>query len=241
MMIKKFSNFDELNDFAADKFIALANEAVEKRGCFTVALSGGSTPKALYKLLTNAKFRDRVDWKSVQFFFGDERNVLPDEAESNFLMANETLFQPLKIAKKRICRWHTEIEPPENIAAEYAEKLEKFFKGFPVFDLTLLGMGDDGHTASLFPYTEALRETTKIACANFVEKLNTTRLTLTFPVINNARNAMFLVQGADKSEVLREVLEGAFQPEKYPSQAVKLTGGELLWLVDDAAAAFLGR
>ena len=238
-MIKIFSDFEELNAFAADKFIAAANEAIEKRGCFSVALSGGSTPKALYTLLAGKKYGGEVDWKCVQFFFGDERNVLPDEDESNFLMASQTFFKPLKISKRNICRWHTEIEPPENIAAEYAAKVVKFFKGFPKFDLILLGMGDDGHTASLFPHTEALREKTKIACANFVGKLDTTRLTLTFPVINNARSAMFLVKGADKSAALREVLEGDFQPETYPSQAVKLHDGELSWLVDDAAAALL--
>lgn len=238
-MIKIFSNFEELYDFAAARFVALAQAAVKKRRQFTVALSGGSTPKALYELLANENFSGAVDWQRVRFFFGDERNVLPDEDESNFLMANTTLFQPLKIAENQIYRWQTEIEPPENIAADYARNIENFFHGFPKFDLILLGMGDDGHTASLFPFTEALHETEKIACANFVEKLNTTRLTLTFPVINNARNALFLVKGADKCEILREVLEGGWQPEKFPSQAVKLTDGELLWLVDEPAAQSL--
>ena len=240
-MIKIFPNFKELNDFAAARFVALAQAAVKKRRRFTVALSGGSTPQALYGLLANEKFSGAVEWKRVRFFFGDERNVLPDEDESNFLMANTTLFQPLKIAENQIHRWQTEIEPPANIAADYAETIENFFHGFPKFDLVLLGMGDDGHTASLFPFTEALHETEKIACANFVEKLNTTRLTLTFPVINNARNALFLVKGADKGEILREVLEGEFQPEKFPAQAVKLTDGDLLWLADDAAAQYLTK
>ncbi len=240
-MIKTFTNIEELNLFAAEKFVALAKDAISNRGRFTIALSGGSTPKALYELLASEKFSGAREWTSVYFFFGDERNVLPDEEESNFLMANEALFQPLNIPADKIYRWHTEIEPPANIAAEYAENIKSFFKGFPEFDLVLLGMGDDGHTASLFPFTEALSEKEKTACANFVEKFNTTRLTLTFPVINNARNAIFLVKGADKSEVLREVLEGDFQPEKLPSQAVKLTHGELLWLVDDAAAQHLTK
>ncbi|MCY7377603.1 MAG: 6-phosphogluconolactonase [Pyrinomonadaceae bacterium] len=241
MMLKIFSNFEELNLFAAEKFVALAKEAIKKRKKFTVALSGGSTPKALYALLASEKFRREIDWTRVFFFFGDERNVLPDKDESNFLMANETLFQPLKIAEDKIYRWQTEIEPPEHIAEDYAENIENFFQGFPEFDLILLGMGDDGHTASLFPHTAALHETKRIACANYVEKLNTTRLTLTFPVINNARSAMFLVKGADKSGILREVLEGDFQPEEFPSQAVKLTGGELFWLADEQAAALLAR
>lgn len=240
-MIKTFSNFEELNTFAAEKFVALAKDAIGRRERFTVALSGGSTPKKLYELLADEKFSGAIDWANVYFFFGDERNVLPDEDESNFLMANDALFQPLNIAADKVYRWHTEIEPPANIAADYAGHIKNFFRGFPEFDLILLGMGGDGHTASLFPFTEALSEKEKIACANFVEKLDTTRLTLTFPVINNARNAIFLVKGADKSEVLRDVLEGDFQPEKFPSQAVKLTHGELLWLVDDAAAQHLTK
>lgn len=238
-MIKKFSTFEELNDFAAAEFIRLAKDAIERRGKFTVALSGGSTPQALYELLASEIHHSAIDWKHVYFFFGDERNVLPDEDESNFMMANVALFLPLNISADRIYRWHTEIEPPAHIAADYAKHLENFFKDYPKFDLILLGMGGDGHTASLFPYTEALRETEKIACANRVDKLNTTRLTLTYPVINNARAAMFLVKGADKRGILREVLEGRFQPEKYPSQAVKLTDGDLYWLVDQAAAADL--
>jgi len=240
-MIKIFPNFEELTEFAAEKFVALAKTAIKERGQFTVSLSGGSTPKALYELLASDRFKDEIYWKNVRFFFGDERNVLPDEDESNFLMVNEALFLPLNISADKIYRWHTEIEPPENIAADYAEHIENFFKGFPKFDLMLLGMGDDGHTASLFPYTAALKETAKSACANFVEKLNTTRLTLTFPVINCADNVVFLVKGTDKSEVLKSVLEGEFQPEKFPSQLVKPESGELLWLIDETAAALLER
>ena len=241
-MIKIFAEFDELNDFAAELFVARAKDAIENRGRFTVALSGGSTPKALYKLLTTEKFTAEIHWKNVYFFFGDERNVLPDEEESNFLMAHESLFEPLKIAADRIFRWHTEIEPPENIAADYAAQIENFFgETSPRFDLILLGMGDDGHTASLFPHTRALAETDALCVANYVEKLNTTRLTFTYPLINNARCACFLVKGADKNPVLKEVLEGVPQPEKYPSQAVKLTDGDLFWLVDAAAAESLAR
>lgn len=240
-MIKIFPNFEELTEFAAEKFIELAKAAIRERGRFTVALSGGSTPKALYELLASDKFKDSIYWKNVYFFFGDERNVLPDEDESNFLMANESLFLPLNVSSDRIYRWHTEIEPPENIAADYAEHTEGFFGGFPRFDLILLGMGDDGHTASLFPHTEALQETEKIACANYVEKLNTTRLTLTFPAINCAADIMFLVKGADKKAALKSVLEGDFQPEKFPAQRVKPENGEILWLIDETAAADLDR
>ncbi|MDQ2747194.1 MAG: 6-phosphogluconolactonase, partial [Acidobacteriota bacterium] len=185
-MIKIFPNFEELTEFAAEKFVALAQDALKKRKRFTVALSGGSTPKALYALLAGEKFQKAIDWKHVYFFFGDERNVLPDEDESNFLMANDALFQPLNIAADKIYRWHTEIEPPAHIARDYAEHIGNFFKKLPRFDLILLGMGDDGHTASLFPHTSALLELKRIAVANYVEKFDANRLTFTFPTINRA-------------------------------------------------------
>ena len=177
------------------------------------------------------------------FFFGDERNVPPDDAESNFRMANENLFAPLQISGANIFRWNTELKDAEKIAEDYGKSIKALFalsnNELPEFDLILLGMGDDGHTASLFPFTEALGETEKIAVANPVEKLETTRLTLTFPVINNARNVIFLIKGADKAEVLREVTQGAPQPDKFPAQLVKPVNGELFWLVDAPAAALL--
>ncbi|HEY0461491.1 MAG TPA: 6-phosphogluconolactonase [Pyrinomonadaceae bacterium] len=243
-MIKVFPDIEELNNFAADKFVEIARESIEKRGKFTAALSGGSTPKALFQLLASDKFRDKVDWAKVFFFFGDERNVLPDDAESNFRMANENLFQPLNTAAQNILYWNTELDSTEEIAQDYATTLTVFFEAqinFPRFDLILLGIGADGHTASLFPFTEALGETEKIAVANYVEKLNDWRFTLTFPVINNARNVIFLVAGEEKAETLREVLDGEFKPEKLPSQQVRPANGNLFWLVDQPAARFLSE
>ena len=235
-MIKVFHNIEELNNFAAEKFVEIAKEAIEKRGQFTVALSGGSTPKSLFKLLSSDNFNDKVDWRKAFFFFGDERNVLPDNAESNFRMANENLFAPLKINSQNIFRWQTELENAEIIAENHEKSIIDFFKltenDFPRFDLILLGMGADGHTASLFPFTEALSVTDKIAVANKVEKLQTTRLTFTFPTINNAANIIFLVAGADKTAALREVLEGESAPQKYPSQNIKPLNGEFFWLLD---------
>jgi len=239
VMIKVFSSLETLNEFAVEKFIALAKEAIEERGQFTVALSGGSTPKSFYQLLASEKFRDKINWKAVFFFFGDERNVPPESEESNFRMANEILFVPLKIDHDKIYRWETDSETAAKVAEEYGERVKFFFRGFPTFDLILLGMGADGHTASLFPFTDALKETDEIAVSNFVEKLDTTRLTVTFPVINKARNVIFLIKGADKAETLKTVLEGNFQPEKFPAQNVKPAGGKLFWLVDDEAAALL--
>lgn len=242
-MVKIFANITELNDFAFEKFVEIANEAIESRGLFTVALAGGSTPKSLYRLLSSVKPKDEIDWSRVFFFFGDERNVLPDDEESNFKMAHENLFAPLEIDINNIFPWLTGSETPEITAEIYQGEIQRFFdlgeNEFPIFDLILLGMGADGHTASLFPFTKALSETEKIAVANPVEKLKTTRLTLTFPTINNARNVVFLVAGEDKAETLREVLEGEFQPEKLPSQNVKPENGNLYWLLDENVAKLL--
>ena len=238
-MIKTFPSLENLIEFAAEKFVALWKKAVEERGRFTVALAGGSTPEPFYRLLAGEKFRNRVDWETVFFFFGDERNVAPDSDESNFRMASETLFAPLKIDQDNIYRWETESETAAETADKYGESVRSFFGDFPKFDLILLGMGADGHTASLFPFTDALKEADAIAVSNFVEKFDAARLTFTFPVINNARNVIFLVKGADKAETLKTILEGDFQPEKYPAQSVKPADGELFWLIDREAAALL--
>ncbi|MBA2620915.1 MAG: 6-phosphogluconolactonase [Acidobacteria bacterium] len=237
------SDAEELNKLAAAKFVSLARDAIKNKGRFSVALAGGSTPKGLYKLLATDKFCALLDWTKIYFFFGDERNVLPFDAESNFRMANENLLQPLKIGAGNIFRWQTELQNAETIAEKYEQTLKNFFNlrenEFPRFDLILLGMGEDGHTASLFPFTEALNEKNKIAVADRVEKLNTTRLTLSFPLINNAANIMFLVSGENKAEVLRAVLLGETEPEKYPSQNVKPKNGNLFWLLDEQAAQLL--
>ena len=242
-MIKIFPNIEKLNTFAAEKFVEIANHAIENRRIFTVALAGGSTPKSLYQLLSSGNFKDKIDWSKVYFFFGDERNVLPDADESNFKMASENLFKPLQINDENIFRWQTELTDAKKIAADYEEKIRHFFssKTEMQFDLILLGIGADGHTASLFPYTTALHETEKIAVTNYVEKFKTTRLTLTFPTINNARNIIFLVAGEEKAETLREVLEGEFEPEKLPSQNIRPKDGNLFWLIDKAVAKLLSN
>lgn len=234
-MIQTFEDLESLSRFAAEKFVEIGNEAISKNDKFSVALAGGSTPKRLYQLLASVDFRSKIDWEKVYFSFGDERNVLLDSDDSNFKMANETLFQPLQISEENIFRWKTELEDANEIAKDYAEKIS----GFLPFDLILLGMGDDAHTASLFPNTKALNETEEFAVANFVKKFDSYRLTLTFPVINNAKNIIFLVSGSNKAEALREVLEGKFQPAKFPSQNIKPENGNLLWLVDKAAAKLL--
>ena len=242
-MIKIFPNFDELNFFAAEKFIAVGNEAIERRGRFVVALAGGSTPKSLYQLLASEDFSGKIDWNKIYFFFGDERNVLPNDKESNYKMARENFFERLEVKEQNVFRWQTELTDARKIAVDYEQKIKIFFDlsadEFPRFDLILLGMGDDGHTASLFPFTEALAEQEKVAVANPVEKLDTVRLTLTLPAINNASNIMFLIKGADKAQTLHDVLEENFEPKKYPSQTIKPRDGDLYWLIEREAARLL--
>lgn len=238
-----FPDLEALNRFAAEKFISLGIEAIKEKGFFSVSLAGGSTPKALYRMLSSEQFAGQIDWNKVFFFFGDERNVAPTDEESNYRMANENLFQPLKTADKNIFRWQTELKDGDAIAEKYEQSIKTYFNLYdnelPSFDLILLGMGGDGHTASLFPFTKALNENKKIAVENPVEKLATTRLTLTFPAINNASNIFFLVAGEDKAETLQAVLQGDFQPDKYPSQNIKPENGYLFWLIDQAAAKML--
>ena len=224
----------ELASRAASEFVRIAKESISERGSFIVALSGGSTPMLLYKRLIEAT----LDWNRVSFYFGDERNVPPDEEASNFRSANKELFRPLRIREDRIFRWRTELETPEMVAADYQERLEDIGPGIPRFDLILLGMGSDGHTASLFPGTEALDETERFVVPNRVPQLGSWRFTLTFPVINNARNVMFLVSGADKSQPLSQVLESK-RDGILPAQRIQLTKGDLTWLVDQAAASKL--
>lgn len=236
MEIKNFENIEQLNIFAAETFIEIAKNSIANRGWFTVALSGGSTPKRLYALLAESPFRSQIEWQKIHFFFGDERMVLPTDNESNYRMANETLFSKIEIPAENIHRFQTEQGSAETVALIMEQKIQKVFElkpnEFPRFDLIFLGMGADGHTASLFPDTSALKEDKRIVIENFVPKLENFRLTFTFSTINNARNIIFLIAGADKEETLHEVLEGKFQPDKFPSQAVKPFDGNLLILTD---------
>lgn len=220
---------DELASRAAAEFTRLANEAIRERGAFTVALSGGSTPLLLYRNLRDAS----ITWDRVFFYFGDERNVPPNEDASNFKGANKELFRPLRIREDNIFQWRTELGTPLEVADDYQQTLEKRFTNPPSFDLILLGMGADGHTASLFPRTDALSETDRFAAANWVPQLGSWRFTLTFPVINNARNVMFLVVGADKAETVKNVVEN---DAGLPAGLVLPHDGKLTWYLDRASA-----
>ena len=235
MNIVVSKNADELASRAAIEFVRLAKEAIRERDSFTVALSGGSTPLLMYKHLLDAA----IPWERVSFYFGDERNVSPDEDASNFKGANTSLFRPLRIREDHIYRWKTELKTPDAVAEDYAQTLHKLSPDHPRFDLILLGMGSDGHTASLFPGTDALNEKQRSAVANWVPQLGSWRFTLTYPVINNARNAMFLVAGEDKASTVKEVIEGEARPTELPSQGIQPAKGTLAWFVDRGAASHL--
>ncbi len=236
-----FNNAEAVSRAAAELVVLAANQAIEARGLFNIALSGGSTPKRLYQHLASDAYKRQIDWQKVHIYFGDERNVPPEHPESNYRMAREAFLDQLPIPEQQIHRMQGEREDLEKAAAEYAELLKALptHNGLPQFDLILLGMGDDGHTASLFPGTVALNEKSKMVIAQTVPQLNTRRITLSYPLINNARQVMLLVAGESKASRLEEVLVSA--PEgRYPVQGIK-PKGILNWLLDRSAASKLPR
>jgi len=229
---------------AAQMFVDAASRAVREKRPFRVALAGGSTPKALYSLLvSDPTLRGQVPWAQTEFFFGDERHVGPEHSDSNFRMANETLFSKASLAPKQVHRIKGEYAETERAALEYEAALRSSFEladgQRPRFDLVLLGMGSDGHTLSLFPGTKALDDNARLVMRNWVGKLYTERVTLTAPVANNAQLALFMVTGADKALALKGVLEGPYEPIQLPAQLVRPTNGSVLWLVDAAAGGML--
>ncbi|MGB5932414.1 MAG: 6-phosphogluconolactonase [Anaerolineae bacterium] len=248
--IRTYSDAASLAQAAAEHFVTLARKAITSRGQFAVALSGGSTPRATYALLATEEFAARVDWPRVHVFWGDERCVPPDHPDSNYRMAREALLDHVPVLTRNVHRIQGEISPKE-AAVDYESTLRSFFapraKGkdtrddepTPRFDLVLLGMGDDGHTASLFPRTAALHEQTRWVVAHYVENLGAWLVTLTPVAINAAAHITFIVSGASKAERVRQVLSGTYRPDVLPAQIVRPTTGRLLWLVDDAAAALL--
>lgn len=233
-------NSEEVAHAAADRFIELAAASIAGQGRFSVALAGGSTPRRCYEMLASDEYRNRIDWTSVHIFFGDERSVPPTDTESNYRMAYEAMLSRLPIPAQNVHRMMSENDPSTG-ARLYEQELKSFFHDapWPRFDLVLLGMGDDGHTASLFPYTHALTEQQAWVVANRVEKLKTFRLTLTAPAINHAAHIVFMITGAAKAERLREVIRGPRDPERLPSQMIRAVDGSLTWLLDKAAARLL--
>jgi 6-phosphogluconolactonase len=242
-IIRVFPDVEALSKAAADEFVRYAGEAVAVRGRFTVALSGGSTPKKLYQLLASEPYRTQIDWGRVEFFWGDERCVPPDDKDSNYRMAREAMLEHLPIPAEHIHRMEAERSDRDAAARDYEAVLARVF-GVPsggeppAIDLVLMGMGPCGHTASLFPHTKALDENRRWVVPNHVPQLHTDRMTMTRPILNRGRFVLFLVAGADKAERLAEVLAGPPDPKRLPSQLIQ-PAGQLTWFVDAAAAARL--
>lgn len=243
-MVKTLADPVSLTEAAAQHFVDCAQQAIEARGRFSVALSGGSTPRMLYRRLAQPDVADRIDWTLVHVFWGDERAVSPDHEDSNYRMAYDALLDHVPIPARNIHRISGEMAPTA-AASEYEASLRQFFAmgrksgSGPLrarFDLVLLGMGEDGHTASLFPGAAAITESRHWVVAYMVETLGVWRISLSPLAINAARQVTFLVSGQAKAKRLRQVLYGPHQPHNLPSQVVSPDDGRLMWLVDEAAA-----
>ncbi|MGI4804922.1 MAG: 6-phosphogluconolactonase [Janthinobacterium lividum] len=234
-----FSSEQEVLTRIAAYFIKTANEAISAQGFFNVSLSGGTSPKKLYQLLTTPEYKQQLDWTKIYFFFGDERNVPQNSPDSNFLMVKTALFDPLQIAQNQIFGVNTSL-PPQDAAADYANQINQHFKNQEVkFDLILLGLGDNSHTASLFPHTEVLDEKEATVKAVFLEDQQIFRITKTAKMINQAHHIAFLLYGAGKAEAVKHVLEDPTNIEEYPAQLIKSENGDVQWFMDEAAAALL--
>jgi len=230
MELKVLQSPAEVARAAAEHFVEHSRQVLNRSNRFSVALSGGSTPKVLYELLANPSepFREQIAWDKTHFFFTDERHVPPDHPDSNYRMVNEALFSRVPVPAQNIHRVLAENPNAEDAANAYETDLRKFFgEAIPAFDLLFLGLGEDGHTASLFPHSPALKETKRLVAAPWVEKLNTYRITMTLPVLNNGKSVVFLVTGASKAEILRTVMNTDPNPDLYPAQAVSPTNGEV--------------
>lgn len=244
--VRRFADLDALSRAAADDLAAVAAAAVAERGACHIALSGGSTPRRLFQILVE-RGAGALPWKQLVLWWGDERTVPPDHADSNYRMAREALIDPAArfgLAGSQVHRMEGERPDHAAAAADYERALVAALGASPRLDVALQGMGPDGHTASLFPGSPALADTTHQVVANPVDSPvahgKTTRITLTAPAINAARHIRFLVAGAEKAPALAAVLAGPRDPAHYPSQLIAPADGDLVWFVDDAAAAWLG-
>ena len=233
-------DLEDLSREGARLFVEAAARRVKEAGRFAVALSGGSTPRRMYEILAS-DFQEAVAWKDVHVFWGDERFVPPEDPESNYRMAWDALLSRVPLPARNVHPVNTQGVNARTASAEYDRHLKEFFRlgthGVPVFDLMILGLGTDGHTASLFPDSPALAERERIFTENTGGKSRATRLTMTFTVLNAAREAVFLVSGTEKASVVRDILEG--RENSYPAARVKLSSGHLTWLLDEAAGSKL--
>ncbi|GCE20215.1 6-phosphogluconolactonase [Dictyobacter kobayashii] len=243
MDVTVFSDVEQLSRSAADYITRVAREAIAARNRFSLALSGGSTPKKLYGLLATEPYRSQIDWSKVEIFWSDERNVPPDDAESNYRMANEVMLSKLPIPDEHIHRMPAEQADRDAASLAHAHEIQRVLgtEGTPRFDLIQLGMGPEGHTASLFPHQPSLHEQQRLIMPVSVPKPPPDRLTFTPPLLNAAAHVLFLVTGAEKDDAVKAVLEGPYQPDEYPAQIVRPTNGEVSWMLDTAAAEKLSK
>ncbi len=242
MQVVVYPDNDILSHQAARYIVRLASECIVTHGRFTIALSGGSTPKKLYGLLGSDPYRSQIDWSLVEIFWSDERCVPPDNEDSNYFMAQQVLLSHVPISASQVHRMPGE-QPDRDAAAQaYALEIQRTFgtNGIPNFDLLQLGMGPDGHTASLFPHHDSLHEQQRLVIhVSNAPKPPPDRLTFTPLLLNAAHNVLFLVTGSDKADAVQAVLEGPYQPDQYPAQIVRPKNGEVVWMLDTAAAAKL--
>ena len=238
-MLHIFDKVDLLFLSIADFIVAKAKESISREGRFSLVLSGGNSPKRLHELLASEKYRNQIEWEKVFFFFGDERYVPANHSDSNYLMAKTTLFDPLKISKAQIFPINTSL-PPAGAAKGYEKDIVTFFGGKPPhFDLIILGLGDNSHTASLFPHTDVLQEKEALVKEEYIEEVKMYRITFTAPLINQANQVAFLLFGAGKAEAVYHILEDERNIEQYPAQLIKPQAGELHWFMDRDAASKL--
>jgi len=230
-------DLEAISHKAANIFVSLFESSAAAQGKFTVALAGGSTPKRLYALLSSRRFRHKVDWPHVHFFWGDERCVPKEDPESNFKSAYDLLLSKVPVPAENIHRMKGEKDPAQG-ARDYEEDLRKFFgtRGWPALDLIILGMGEDGHTASLFPASKSLAEKLRLVVPIYMKKHKIHRITLTLPVLNHAAQILFLVAGHAKADVLQKVLQGGREKERYPAGLIHPGPAHILWLIDRETA-----
>lgn len=241
MHITVFSDVDTLSQEAAEYIVRIANEAINNFGRFTIALSGGTTPKKLYTLLGSEPYSSQIDWGRVDIFWSDERCVPPDDAESNFRMAQEVLLSKISIPAQQIHRMPADQQDRDAASLAYTREMQRTFgvDGVPAFDLIQLGMGPEGHTASLFPHQPSLHEQQRLVMPVSVPKPPPARLTFTPRILNEARHILFLVTGKEKADAVHAVLESEYQPDEYPAQIVQPGRGEVTWMLDTGAASKL--
>ncbi|WP_353196025.1 6-phosphogluconolactonase [Parapedobacter defluvii] len=236
-MIRKFNDLQQLNTEAAQLFVQASQHAIAQRGRFAVALTGGTSPEGLYRLLASSPYREQVQWEQVDIFWGDERWVPLDDERSNARMAHETLLSHVPVPQSQIFPMWADGVSPEEFAQQYEQTLRDHLNADGCFDLILLGMGADGHTASWFPHTKVLHEHNKWVAAYYLDAQDMYRITLTIPLVNRANQIAVIAYGNNKADALYEVLKGARNSEQYPAQLIDLSGDRVTWLVDEAAAA----